>query len=1058
MLYPKSHSRALDPALFANPSAEYRGAPFWAWNNKLDRDQLFRQIAGFQEMGFGGFHIHPRTGLGTPYLGGEFMDLVRLCTEEARRRGMLSWLYDEDRWPSGFAGGLVTAEERFRARHLLFTPVANADWKPQPGTGAGAAAGARTGKGTLLGRYDVRLENGRLAHYRLLAAQETPAATADVWFAYLETAEPAAWFNHQTYVDTLNKAAMERFVAVTHERYAAAVGKFFGGVIPAIFTDEPQFTHKQTLRHAEERRDLIIPFTDDLPATYEAAYGQKLVEHLPEIFWELPGGRTSLARYRYHDHVCERFAAAFADTVGGWCAAHGLLLAGHMMEEPTLQSQTAALGEAMRSYRSFQLPGIDMLCDWHEYNTAKQAQSAARQYGRPGVLSELYGITNWEFDFIGHKAQGDWQAALGVTVRVPHLALVSMAGESKRDYPASISYQSPWHREYPLIEDHFARVNAALTRGRPLVHVGVIHPIESCWLCFGPADQTQTEREERETYFKDLTDWLLFGLLDFDFICESLLPSQTPRVQGQRLHVGEMAYQSILVPGLRTIRSTTLAQLETFAAAGGDVIFAGEIPTLVDAAPSARAQALAARCRTIPFTRRRVLEAVESRREVEVRLPDGRRPDALLHQIRADGVRRYVFFCNTNRKQGFERAAIRFGGRWSAVHLDTLTGRREPLATADNGADTGLDWDFPPHGSLLLELSPAEAAPAVPAPPPAPARRWKEVARLEDPVPVTLSEPNVLLLDQALYRINAGEWRGMEELLRIENLVRNQLGLPPKGGAIAQPWTDAAPTPVVGQLELKFAVQCAVAVAAPMLALEEPDRVEIVLDGQRVPGGGERAKGWFVDEAIKTLPLPPLSAGTHNLILRIGFTRKTNGEWCYLLGDFGVEVRGRHARIIAPVRELAWGDWTRQGLPFYAGNVTYRAALRVSREEAVAVSFPGFKAPLLSLALAGRDCAKVAFAPFRAELGRLAPGEHRLDITAYGNRVNAFGPLHNTWEAPRSDPWAWRTVGDKWAYEYQLTPMGILVAPRVEGDASSPPPDPDRLNDSHEATKGTKSG
>ena len=43
------------------------------------------------------------------------------------------------------------------------------------------------------------------------------------------------------------------------------------------------------------------------------------------------------------------------------------------MEEPTLRSQTAALGEAMRAYRSFELPGIDMLCDSHEYTTAKAA-------------------------------------------------------------------------------------------------------------------------------------------------------------------------------------------------------------------------------------------------------------------------------------------------------------------------------------------------------------------------------------------------------------------------------------------------------------------------------------------------------------------------------------------------------------------------------------------------------------------------------------------------------------------------------------------------------------
>lgn len=107
---------------------------------------------------------------------------------------------------------------------------------------------------------------------------------------------------------------------------------------------------------------------------------------------------------------------------------HNIALTGHMMEEPTLRSQTAALGEAMRAYRSFELPGIDMLCDSHEYTTAKQAQSASHQFGREGVMSELYGVTSWSFDFRRHKLQGDWQAALGITLRVPHLSWVSMKG------------------------------------------------------------------------------------------------------------------------------------------------------------------------------------------------------------------------------------------------------------------------------------------------------------------------------------------------------------------------------------------------------------------------------------------------------------------------------------------------------------------------------------------------------------------------------------------------------------------------------------------------------
>ena len=397
-IYPKSRSKALDAALFRNPTAEYRATPFWAWNAKLDEKQLLRQIDQFKEMGFGGAHMHSRTGLATEYLGEEFMHMVRACAEKAKRENMLAWLYDEDRWPSGAAGGLVTRDKQYRAKHLLFT-CKPYDGKPAEWVNNSSAAGHRAENGTLLARYEVELANGCLAGCRKLADKEQPSGRGRVWYAYLETAVESPWYNNQTYVDTLSREAIERFVHVTHDRYAETVGDLFGSVVPAIFTDEPQFGHKQSLRNAADTTDLVMPFTTDFFQTYEKAYDQKLEDFLPELFWELPGGKTSVARYRYHDHVAECFAAAFADTIGQWCAKHNIASTGHLMEEPTLQSQTAALGEAMRSYRSFQIPGIDILCDNYEYTTAKQAQSAAHQYGWPGVLSELYGVTNWDFDF-----------------------------------------------------------------------------------------------------------------------------------------------------------------------------------------------------------------------------------------------------------------------------------------------------------------------------------------------------------------------------------------------------------------------------------------------------------------------------------------------------------------------------------------------------------------------------------------------------------------------------------------------------------------------------------
>ena len=86
-----------------------------------------------------------------------------------------------------------------------------------------------------------------------------------------------------------------------------------------------------------------------------------------------------------------------------------------------------------------------------------------------------------------------------------------MAGEAKRDYPACIGYQSPWYEEYKIVENHFSRVNLALTRGQPVTRVGVIHPIESFWLCYGPMDSNGSETKFREQAFESLTNWLSFG-------------------------------------------------------------------------------------------------------------------------------------------------------------------------------------------------------------------------------------------------------------------------------------------------------------------------------------------------------------------------------------------------------------------------------------------------------------------------------------------------------------------------------------------------------------------
>ena len=65
------------------------------------------------------------------------------------------------------------------------------------------------------------------------------------------------------------------------------------------------------------------------------------------------------------------------------------------------------------------------------------------QCNKEQMFSELYGCAGWDFSFEGNKVGGDWQAALGVNLRSV-MSWYTMAGQSKREYPASTASQSPW--------------------------------------------------------------------------------------------------------------------------------------------------------------------------------------------------------------------------------------------------------------------------------------------------------------------------------------------------------------------------------------------------------------------------------------------------------------------------------------------------------------------------------------------------------------------------------------------------------------------------------------
>ncbi len=1012
MLYRKN-ILPFDPELFTSPTAEYRGVPFWSWNCKVTEAQIQNQIPCFQKMGMGSVMIHPRTGLDTPYLSDEYMALVCRAEEELRSRGMNCWLYDEERFPSGVAGGIVTRDVRFRARYILLTKDEQTGFCENYDAYCEAVHQGQKPKGYYLCSYDIQLKNGKLAGY-------TRRSKGGAWFAYVELFAESPWFNGETYVDVFNPEAIDRFLEVTHARYVAALGEHVGETVPAIFTDEPHMKGMFTLPNAESSTRATLAYTDDMDDTFRAAYGVSLLDILPELLWELPDG-YSVHRYHYHEHITERFASAYGDRIGAWCQKHNIAYTGHFLSERTLFSQTLALGETMRQYRSEQLPGIDILCGQLELTTCKQAESIRRQKGREGLVCELYGVLEWDVPFREHKLQGDWLAALGVTTRVHHLAFMSMGGEAKRDWPAAIGWQSPWWSEYSYLEDYFSRVNTLLTRGKPITHVAVLHPIESFWLCFGPNDQTLTQREQMDEQFENLSQWLLYGGIDYDYLSEAALPDLCAE-GGNPLAVGECRYDTVIVPPLLTMRESTYARLDAFRKAGGKLIFLNNAPSMLDCKASPLPEKLAQDAVLLPMERYELLNALAPQREIEVRNhATGKLSDNLFHQLRQDGDERTLFLCHVRdeipaRPRTYH---VKVRGLWQMTRMDAMTGEIKSFGGTQADGWTTFLWSCNAQDSLLLRLTPGDCA--APEPLPAPKHVWKT---LRTPSSFTLSEPNALLLDRCEYALDDESLHEADDILRADNAMRVSAGLPIRNGDQVQPWmTPVEKAQHVAHLMYRFHSE--IEAEGLQLAVEQPENAVIHLNGHPVDS---TPVGFYVDEDIKTIQLPPVRKGENILTMDVPLTRRTNLEWLYLLGSFGVKVAGQQLTLTEAPAALELDDITRQGLPFYTGNVTYRFELPCeSDHDRVTLHIPHTTAPVLAVLLDGEKIGHIAWQPNSLDLPPMRAGVHTLEIIAFGNRQNGFGTLHNAnpnykWYGPES----YRTTGDEWTDCYLTRPAGIL--------------------------------
>ncbi|MHC4207683.1 MAG: hypothetical protein ACYSTT_23760, partial [Planctomycetota bacterium] len=187
---------------FSNPPRQYHTAPLWVWNDMLTDEQIvgtMRDLAGQQVTQV---FVHPRPGLMTPYLSPEWFRLWEVALEEAERLDMNVWIYDENSYPSGFAGGLVPeAMPESRGKGLSLNEV-----KTAPSLGDNIVAVFQI-TGDTYENITEKIRKGQtFDEGRFLVAS-------------IRLAPTGGWFGGKYYVDLLKPGVTEKFIEVTMEEY-----------------------------------------------------------------------------------------------------------------------------------------------------------------------------------------------------------------------------------------------------------------------------------------------------------------------------------------------------------------------------------------------------------------------------------------------------------------------------------------------------------------------------------------------------------------------------------------------------------------------------------------------------------------------------------------------------------------------------------------------------------------------------------------------------------------------------------------------------------------------
>jgi hypothetical protein len=987
-------------SLWLDPPADYRSAPLWDWNDKISEEGIDFQMKEFKKAGIGGVFVHPRPGLVTEYMSDKWFHLFDFTVKKGKELGMNVWIYDENSYPSGFAGGHVPAEMPDSYRH---------------GTGLSYeiqnqlhVAPADT--------FEVVLRQSKSGFEDITQSCQSLNGEKGTFYLFRKTyPAKSPWYGGFAYVDLLYPGVTEKFLEVTMGGYEKYNKADFGGTVKGTFTDEPNL-------EAAMSHGTVVRWTPALWEAFEKRWKYDLKTNLPSLLQEV--GNWKKVRHDYYELILEMFVDRWAKPYSAYCEKNNLQLTGHYWEHgwpvPTDGSDESAF------YIWHQMPAVDMLgCNldadglggqFGNTRAIRELRSAANQAGRNRTLSETYGGGGYEMDFKNFKRLADWQCVFGVNFVNQHLSYFSMEGVRKFDYPPTFSYHEPWWEDYRTMGDYLARISMATAAGEQINHTLVLQPNTSAWMYFSRTNNNpQINRIGHD--FKFFVNQLELKHFEYDLGSEKVL-RELASVSGGKLKVGKRSYQLVVLPAeMENMDRNTVDLLSKYLSQGGKILSFRSNIELIDGKATNEISELknkyADQWQTAGSIEDASVSALMSPADFSIKNLDQNGEFYHQRRILYDGQLLYVVNSSETRKAS---AKITATGK-SVVKVDLFTGEQNLVPTDKSENGISFITQLEPIGSAAYFISKNEekfpllkiaGTTSVPVQ----AEGKMEAKRLSD---------NILSIDYLDIKTNKSEAKNIHFMRALWGLFNE------KGVALGNPWQEKIQYRQNyldldtlfkddSGFEMKYHFKVSNKVSDELIAglkavVEHPELWTVSVNGNMVQ---PKQDAFWIDHHFPVYNIGEyVQRGENTIEVRASrMSIFAEAMPVYVLGDFSLSPLATGFEINNP-QTIEPGSWINAGLPYYSQKVAYSQKFKAHDRGSYSISLGQWNGTVCDVIVNGTKAGIIAFPPYSLDITPFVKGgENEVEIQVTGSLKNTFGYFYQSNKKWIHGPGEWKYAPD----------------------------------------------